>query len=293
MSQRNKGGFTLIELLVVIAIIAILAAILFPVFAQAREKARQTSCLSNLRQLGTGYMMYTQDYDETFPLVCQSPTRTNNVYFSPLGLVQGRTDEPWISRYSTQGANAIYPYTKNFQIWACPSGALTEQFPGPPPFSTNFVPGVTPTHITYNYNSLLGTSSQAVINSPADVPLVWEGGKVQFNGSNINNPSVAPGTPAQYWPFPLGSCPSGNTYRGAFYDATGGTNRPEVHNGGENWNYSDGHAKFRRIGGTVKNTDYRKDPYTYNPDGTIYRIWVDQCGRPWLFRPDLNPGTDL
>ena len=65
--MRSNRGFTLIELLVVIAIIAILAAILFPVFAQAREKARQTSCLSNMKQVGLGLLMYTQDYDEQFP----------------------------------------------------------------------------------------------------------------------------------------------------------------------------------------------------------------------------------
>lgn len=64
---RNKRAFTLIELLVVIAIIAILAAILFPVFAQARDKARQTTCLSNMKQIGLGMMQYVQDYDETYP----------------------------------------------------------------------------------------------------------------------------------------------------------------------------------------------------------------------------------
>ncbi|MFO8079163.1 MAG: prepilin-type N-terminal cleavage/methylation domain-containing protein [Armatimonadota bacterium] len=65
--MKQRAGFTLIELLVVIAIIAILAAILFPVFARAREKARQSSCLSNVKQLNLGVMMYVQDYDETFP----------------------------------------------------------------------------------------------------------------------------------------------------------------------------------------------------------------------------------
>ena len=67
MKRRGSGGFTLIELLVVIAIIAILAAILFPVFAQAREKARATACTSNLKQLDLALMMYGQDYDENMP----------------------------------------------------------------------------------------------------------------------------------------------------------------------------------------------------------------------------------
>src|SRR5436305_12633601 len=69
--RRRGAAFTLIELLVVIAIIAILAAILFPVFAQARDKARQAACLSNLKQIGSGLAMYVQDYDERMPYCCQ------------------------------------------------------------------------------------------------------------------------------------------------------------------------------------------------------------------------------
>ncbi len=97
--MRSKG-FTLIELLVVIAIIAILAAILFPVFARAREKARQTSCLSNLKQIGTAMMMYVQDYDDTFPLAYTAG--------SP--------------RWS--GIQVMYPYVKNAQVFNCPSADL-------------------------------------------------------------------------------------------------------------------------------------------------------------------------
>ena len=96
----KRKGFTLIELLVVIAIIAILAAILFPVFAQAREKARAISCLSNLRQSGIAYAMYTQDYDETTPLQNSPP---------PGGY--------WF--------RLIQPYIKNWQLTLCPDRSVT------------------------------------------------------------------------------------------------------------------------------------------------------------------------
>src|SRR5579871_6111928 len=86
-SQTKRGGFTLIELLVVIAIIAILAAILFPVFAQARESARTISCASNIRQIGVAILMYVQDNDERFPIYN---------YGRPNGDPQkGKPNQPW------------------------------------------------------------------------------------------------------------------------------------------------------------------------------------------------------
>jgi prepilin-type N-terminal cleavage/methylation domain-containing protein/prepilin-type processing-associated H-X9-DG protein len=109
-SARSSRAFTLIELLVVIAIIAILAAILFPVFAQAREKARQASCTSNLRQLGTGMQMYIQDYDETYPCV------TAENYPVQPGVDFGT--QTWAYNDILV---LIQPYVKNFQIFFCPN----------------------------------------------------------------------------------------------------------------------------------------------------------------------------
>src|SRR5687768_18407334 len=98
-TYRKQTAFTLIELLVVIAIIAILAAILFPVFAQARDKARQTACLNNAKQIGTVLMMYLQDYDELFPATRQCRTNCDGAHIA-----------------NSQWNKTILPYVKNEAI---------------------------------------------------------------------------------------------------------------------------------------------------------------------------------
>lgn len=176
-ATRNslRAGFTLIELLVVIAIIAILASILFPVFAQAREKARQTSCLSNEKQIGLAIMQYVQDYDETYPL-CY------------LAYPDGH------GRDYTEWSLAVNPYIKvgkagngnggiNGGVWTCPSFPDTDQgeqyhvrqdlFVGSWQFPSSWLGETTP-----------GTLS--MVNSPANKIMIMEGG--MNDNSKTNNP---------------------------------------------------------------------------------------------------------
>jgi prepilin-type N-terminal cleavage/methylation domain-containing protein/prepilin-type processing-associated H-X9-DG protein len=141
MSPRR--GFTLIELLVVIAIIAILAAILFPVFARAREKARQTSCLSNVKQYGLGIMMYAQDYDEILVRAYQynpagPPTSCGNLF-------------GWW--------HMLEPYVKNQQLKVCPSGSHT---------------CVWNTPISYGINAVVANQSLPSVQNPADVIYLFD-----------------------------------------------------------------------------------------------------------------------
>lgn len=164
-SKRGRDAFTLIELLVVIAIIAILAAILFPVFAQAREKARGTSCLSNLKQIGLGINMYIQDYDGNYPMM-QWWTR---------GASNQVVQMSWYA--------SIYPYIKNGDhyadgtawgtdgIFACPSrprvqggiyGCHQDLF------TDEWVDGVN--------NANLPTSNEVVVDKPASIIMVMENG---------------------------------------------------------------------------------------------------------------------
>jgi prepilin-type N-terminal cleavage/methylation domain-containing protein/prepilin-type processing-associated H-X9-DG protein len=111
----KRTGFTLIELLVVIAIIAILAAILFPVFARARENARRASCQSNMKQISLGFTMYAQDYDERFPTI-GTTTQTTPPVPSDTAFNLWTPGVYWKS-----WASDIYPYIKSSQVYLCPS----------------------------------------------------------------------------------------------------------------------------------------------------------------------------
>jgi prepilin-type N-terminal cleavage/methylation domain-containing protein/prepilin-type processing-associated H-X9-DG protein len=137
MRKVNHGkGFTLIELLVVIAIIAILAAILFPVFAQAREQARKASCLSNCKQIGLAMQLYAQDYDENLPGWPNPPS-------NPIARVWGDWDIV---------VPLLQAYNKSQNIWQCPSG----------PKDNNYLSKDKSTYIHYGYNEYIYNTAHAV-----------------------------------------------------------------------------------------------------------------------------------
>lgn len=256
--------FTLIELLVVITIIAILAAILFPVFAQAREKARQTACLSNCKQMGTAAMMYAQDYDEILPETgWQGPC-------SPAGEPpQTATDNFFSGVFAFP--LAIQPYTKNLALLTCPSdpdkggwGKLNSNCYEQQLLLMN-IPG-----------AYVGMRSVANAMTKA-LPLSYAGN--YFLSSAYTTPYVT-GTnggkmrPMASYTAPanliyladVGSSVSGGNAFAGWYIAPGygltasGTGRWEKgqrHAGGRNWIFCDGHAKWT------------KDPGWFTSTGTL------------------------
>ena len=121
MWMRRRSGFTLIEILVVITIIAILAAILFPVFARARENARRASCASNLKQLGLAFLQYTQDYDERLPIMAHGVTNEVGWVFVTTIDNGGTT-----SKFDV-ASGSLFSYVKNTQVYVCPSDTHGQQ----------------------------------------------------------------------------------------------------------------------------------------------------------------------
>jgi prepilin-type N-terminal cleavage/methylation domain-containing protein/prepilin-type processing-associated H-X9-DG protein len=189
MSQiRIKRGFTLIELLVVIAIISLLAAILFPVFARARENARRTSCASNLKQIGLGLMQYMQDYDETLVQIHQA----YNSYGDPANI------------NGTSYADVIMPYVKSEQVFTCPSKTVGGKWQA----------GLSVTSIAFSYG-------MAYLSSLPATRLGWtrHNGQLPVKLAAINRASEIiyigdshgkPNSSSQYdWAIRLGNAPVG------------------------------------------------------------------------------------
>jgi len=263
--MRNRA-FTLIELLVVIAIIAILAAILFPVFAQAREQARKTQCLSNAKQIGLASMMYAQDYDETLPETgwvgpCSAP-QSQGCRVDTSG-----SDPYWSGVFAFP--LAIMPYQKNYQILVCPSDPDKGGFNkyGSYCYEAQLLAAGVPRA----YSGIRG-----VVNGMRDVlPLSYAGNYLLAGGYYVSwdsydcrkmLPMASIQFPAQtFYVTDVGSRieSNGNAFAG-WYIAPGYDNsapnrrwpKGQRHQNGRNWIFADGHAKYYR------------DPALTNPDGS-------------------------
>jgi len=215
VGNRSRGsGFTLIELLVVIAIISILAAILFPVFARARENARRASCMSNMKQVALGIMMYTQDYDEMYPNQYNSFIRR---YSNPSTAIEANN---WIGN--------IYPYVKSWQIFHCGS---PKPYASPDSSHDYIVPGGN-NNTNYLANAVVirkeGLKIAAVPN-PAGIVLVQESDTAesiaQLRPNNYGTSTSNPEGYYQYWNYA--------TYNKNHFD-------------GGNQIFADGHVKWRK-----------------------------------------------
>jgi prepilin-type N-terminal cleavage/methylation domain-containing protein/prepilin-type processing-associated H-X9-DG protein len=277
--KQRTSAFTLIELLVVIAIIAILAAILFPVFAQAREKARQTSCLSNTKQLNLAVFQYVQDYDETFPL-CE---------FNSGGVWSGgsvTTPAEVFGHNPTRDcywSNSISPYLKNYQVYLCPSAAKERS----DVFGVSLAQAKGYAYST-TYNGYLNQWHLPASVSPVDTIVFSEGlGKA-------NMPRYAN-------QFPLLIDASGN-WEGVFIADDGGAHCAQpfgfdfegdttwwLHsNHGSNYAYMDGHSKY------VINPSARSPWATTDSTGLPLELWTDDTasshGCNWfkLYGPNIS-----
>lgn len=227
--MRRKPGFTLIELLVVIAIIAILAAILFPVFAQAREKARQTMCLSNLRQLGTSIQMYIQDYDERLP---GSSWQNNRCGFAGHWVPPGNIAASPNWRIED---GSLMPYVKNVKLFACPSDAVASSWNATSGLRTDRAKG-----LSYAFNAYLANFiSIATVPAPADIIILIDqgvGAPADPNG-RPPRPAARPLDDGLNVPFFCSNPASPTQCVLIDYPSF-------AHNGGATFTFLDGHAKW-------------------------------------------------
>ena len=261
--MKRKQGFTLIELLVVIAIIAILAAILFPVFQKVRENARRASCASNIKQLTLGLVQYSQDADEKFP---EWRWDQNNEVNGVGSKNDGTT--LWI--------NAIYPFVKSAGVYHCPDDSHTDlknnwgyswftYAADGSPTGIGLDPAITHTIVSYGGNekvfstatALADTDSPAETFIVADCASILSGGDGYGDWQALKAAGNPPNDPRQNYKIVRVAFPNaGNDILYPSYDASHGpngdgsfpasTNSFARHNPGNNIGYEDGHTKYLR-----------------------------------------------
>lgn len=286
-----KKAFTLIELLVVIAIIAILAAILFPVFAQAKEAAKKTSSLSNVKQMGTATAIYTADYDDTFPRAFGYYTGIGHMwqYIHDVPADWRATGPIYIEFASGSPMNATEPYRKNYQMLETP-GASKRKFPG----VDYSAPRKRYASLGYSYNGLLHTFNATAVASVSTTPLFTQlGGKTNLEGFDSSVPTLYCTNAAascSYVP-PSATCGSGN---GQWTVLFTNVDSAWVYGRSQTWSMADSSARVKRVGMQINGrTDFRQDPYSrYQSNGVPGGGWYDQFYCHHLtFAPDYDGST--
>lgn len=278
--MKSRRAFTLIELLVVIAIIAILAAILFPVFAQAKTAAKKTSALSNIKQTATSIAIYSADQDDTFPCayavdqngtMLMGPNTVDAYHLASVPAGWG-VNAPWASADAVHWVNSTFPYMKNYDLH---NNAFTSLYTSGFNYST--APANLPV-ISHSMNGLLSVLSATSVAAPSRCPLIVMGnGKEAYRGYAYTNPLLrcnvvgSPALPAGVCRFNPGGTPQASstvglsarqdTYELTFepsYDTTWVT--------GDGWivAYTDTSAKFQKQPQQGTNTgNYNHPGYTY------------------------------
>jgi prepilin-type N-terminal cleavage/methylation domain-containing protein len=256
----RRRGFTLIELLVVIAIIAILAAILFPVFAQAREQARKTQCLEHAKQIGIGLAMYRQDYDGRGPFGGWPITWSGafNVH-SP----QSKYHEDW--QFTLQ------PYVKNAKMFRCPSDKIAYQN----------------RPISYIYNNQLNNgrvpTAEAAVQNSSDVVVIWEGCGPPSSSTEAAPPADLA---AQFPPTAFREYTTWGTNAALLGSPNVGLPR---HQEGGNAIYFDTHAKYVRYGGGTDNKTRTAAIAAAFPPAVAVAPWLGKSAPAWTWSEPKKP----